>query len=337
MKSKSKIDKWRFIFAKGGGGGGGGTTQVVEKSNPKPWEGLRNPLRFGYDEARRAFEATPKGPFQGKLIADPTTQQQNALTQQESIANSMVGQGAPVVSLGQHTLAGDYLKYDSNPYLKPAIENSLVPVTEKFTQEILPSIRSQAIAHGAYGGARHGIAEGIAAGKYADAATRIANQIAFDNYNRERINQQNAPALISQGRALNLQPTEILNTVGAQRRQWAQDALDEAAAKFQAEQLAPWTGLGEYMSILGAGGVPFGTTASRTGTVAGQSALRSALGGAVGGGLMGATLQPILANSATQAMASGAAPGVLGAFAATNPLPFIGLSALGGGLMGGVF
>lgn len=72
-------------------------------------------------------------------------------------------------------------QYKPNPYLDQIAQGITLQTTRNLNEQIMPGIRSQAVAAGGYGDARHGIAEGLAIGRTQDALTNsLANLYGTD-------------------------------------------------------------------------------------------------------------------------------------------------------------
>lgn len=71
--------------------------------------------------------------------------------------------------------------YQANPYLDQMAAGIVQQTTRNLNEQIMPGLRSQAIAAGGFGDARHGVAEGLAIGRTNDAlANSLANLYGTD-------------------------------------------------------------------------------------------------------------------------------------------------------------
>ena len=70
----------------------------------------------------------------------------------------------------------------SNPYFQQAVQSAIRPLTEQFTEQVLPSIRSGAIGAGQTGSSREGVAQGIASRGYLDAVGDITSGMGNQAY-----------------------------------------------------------------------------------------------------------------------------------------------------------
>lgn len=74
----------------------------------------------------------------------------------------------------------------SNPTFLAGLEASFTPAIQQFERTTMPQINSAAIQNGAYGGARHDISQGVAAGEFGKNLSDIAARAFMDEYGRER-------------------------------------------------------------------------------------------------------------------------------------------------------
>jgi hypothetical protein len=248
---------------------------------------------------------------------------------------SQVAQGIP----GLQPFIGQTQNYEQNPWaglaqadpaMSSYIEAAQRPLYQQLTEQVLPNVRGGAITAGGFGGSRQGIAEGLSAGRTAQAAGDVGTKIAGDRYatnvgalqNRyatnvaadqaryatnvnaeqqrlelmQRAKQGDIQAL-TQLLALTptvqqaqVQPAITTSGVGDVQQQQAQAELGGRIGAFNYDQLAPFLQSKELLSLLQ--GMPGGTSLS-TGSVPPQpSAFNKALGGAASGASLGTALMP---------------------------------------------
>lgn len=75
---------------------------------------------------------------------------------------------------------------NSNPYLQGAMNSIQSQVTQNLQRNVLPQLGRNSVATGGYGGSRQGIAEGLAMGDAATAATNAMGNLAFQGFNADR-------------------------------------------------------------------------------------------------------------------------------------------------------
>jgi hypothetical protein len=207
------------------------------------------------------------------------------------------------------------------------MEAATRPLTQQFSQAVLPGISSLYSRSGRLGSGAMERALGTATEAYGRSLGDITSNIAGTQYQQERGLQQQAqlaqaqlagaaPSFYSQ----QFLPSQTLAQVGAQQEAISAQPLQEQLARYQFGQQLPYQQLQGYLSSVY--GTPLGSYGTQT-TNAPTYQNRGAgvLGGAIAGGLGGYALGQI--------------PGVSGFFGNQYAAPALG--ALGGGLLGGGF
>lgn len=293
------------------GGEGKKTTQ-----ENAPWGPAQGYYKDLYSKAQTAFDTNQATPFTGEMWAGPNQTQRDAIAGVKTAAGQMTG--APELrNLALSQINGDWLTPDKNPFIKDVVTAATRPMQEAFDKNRL-SITDQAIAQGAYGGARQDLEQLKALSGFTQDVGDMSSGIYAQNYANERGIQQNSGNLLDQANLLSLAGPTALAGAGATEQGWEQGALDAALAKWKLNQQQPWNGMSEMANILGSGG--FGqttTTAPATNPILGV--LQGLMGGASTGASMGMGIGGLAAGAG------------LGAFAPWM-LPFAALGGLAGGL-----
>lgn len=86
----------------------------------------------------------------------------------------------------------------NNPYLQSAMNAAIRPLTEQYTEQVMPSIKSAAFGAGQMGSSRQGVAEGIASRGYLDAVADATAQMGSAAYG-QGLSAVQAGAGIGQG------------------------------------------------------------------------------------------------------------------------------------------
>jgi len=267
--------------------------------------------------------------FPGQTYVSPSAATTEAIAQQEQLARQQSpvlqqAQQAYTSSLGQvgQTAAGGFL--NANPYQQAMMAAATRPLTQQFSETVLPGISSLYSKSGRLGSGAMERALGTATEAYGRSLGDITANIAGTQYQQERGLQQQAQLAQSQLAGLAPQfysqqflPSQTLAQVGAQQEAIAAQPLQEQLARYQFGQQLPYQQLQGYLSSVY--GTPLGSYGTQT-TNAPTYQNRGAgvLGGGIAGGLGGYALG--------QAFPSiGAGYGALGG------------AALGGLLGGGFF
>ena len=281
-------------------------------------------LTQGLERAQSLF-LTGQQPefFPGQTYVSPSAATTEAIAQQEQLARQQSpvlqqAQQAYTSSLGQvgQTAAGGFL--NANPYQQAMMEAATRPLTQQFSQAVLPGISSLYSRSGRLGSGAMERALGTATEAYGRSLGDITANIAGTQYQQERGLQQQAQLAQSQLAGLAPQfysqqflPSQTLAQVGAQQEAIAAQPLQEQLARYQFGQQLPYQQLQGYLSSVY--GTPLGSYGTQT-TNAPTYQNRGA--GILGGGLAGG----------------------LGGYALGQAFPAIGgtYGALGGATLGGL-
>jgi len=294
---------------------------------------IRPFLTEGLRQAQELFLRQQPSMFPGQTFVSPSAQTQEALAQQEAIARQQSpvlqqAQQAYQASLGQvgQTAAGGFL--NANPYQQAMMEAATRPLTQQFSQAVLPGISSLYSRSGRLGSGAMERALGTATEAFGRSLGDITANIVGSQYQQERGLQQQAQlqqAALAQAApqfyGQQFLPSQTLAQVGAQREAIAAQPLQEQMSRYAFQQQLPYQQLSGYLSsVYGSPLGSFGTPAAQPQYSPNRTV--GALGGALAGGLGGYALGSMLPSSFLGGY-GGAAGGALG--------------AIGGGLLGGLF
>ena len=155
-----------------------------------------------------------------------------------------------------------------SPYTSEVIDRTQQDIARQ-QQMAQSQLGAQATAAGAFGGSRHGVAQGVMAGEYGRMAGDIAaqqRQRAYEQamdtaFRTAGVQQAGAGGLAGLGGQLfgmGQQTQAAIGAQGAFQRQLQQQMLDRAMQQYYGAAGAPLSGLGAISSTLGS--VPYGTT-----------------------------------------------------------------------------
>jgi len=259
-------------------------------------------LTQGLERAQNLF-LTGQQPqfFPGQTYVSPSAATTESIAQQEALARQQSpvlqqAQQAYQSSLGQvgQTAAGGFL--NANPYQQAMMEAATRPLTQQFSQSVLPGISSLYSKSGRLGSGSMERALGTATEAYGRSLGDITSNIAGSQYQQERGLQQQAQLAQAQlaGAAPQFYgqqflPSQALGQVGAQQEAIAAQPLQEQLARYQFGQQLPYQQLQGYLSsVYGTPLGQFGTTTQNAPTYQNRGA--GVLGGAIAGGLGGYAL-----------------------------------------------
>jgi len=287
--------------------GTGFTAPMVNPLTPAGGESQIDPVIAPYlSEAlgrARSLFLTGAQPelYPGQMYVGPSAQTETALTQMEQLA----GAAAPFYQEAQRgvttgleglrrTAEGSFL--GGSPYQQAMIEAATRPLTQQFTEEVMPGIQSTFSRAGRLGSGAQGAVTGRATEGFTRALGDVTSQIAAQDYARERGFQEEATRDVISG-ASNLgnvfssflAPSTALANVGAQREAIAGQPLAESMRRFEYTQNLPQDQFAKYMASIY--GSPLGA-ASAAPQMQGSSTLQNIGGlfnvaGAVPGAVKG--------------------------------------------------
>lgn len=282
----------RSMMNGGGSGGGGQTTATTTSVNYSPEEAARRTQVM--DESRRIYDATSgqisNSPYPGSAPAQfsPETQ----VSQQLAVQNAAAAQDqVQNINNGVNYGLNGAMDVENNPYLAKAISAAVRPIEQSYTDAggVMSQIRTNAGQAGQVGGSRQGIAEGLAAGRMAQAQGDTAAKIASDAYNKGQETFQKTLTFAPQAMEAGMTPVNWLSSVGAQKENQAQAEQDYQANARMWDMNAPWIPLQNYASLVYGGSAP--STSSMT-TAPGVA--RNPIGQAAGAALTGASIYQMM-------------------------------------------
>lgn len=121
------------------------------------------------------------GLSQSDFLQAARTQDPNIQANQVAEYTGYQSPTAPQASRPTASLQG----YNKNPYLDQMAQGITQQATRNLNEQILPGVRSQAVASGGFGGSRQGIAEGLAMGRTNDALTNSLSNLYGTDYNNQ--------------------------------------------------------------------------------------------------------------------------------------------------------
>ena len=254
------------------------STKLPEELSPFVKEVLGEAQDLYKGEIERGYD-----PYTGQTIAPLTAEEQQAMAGIAGLAGTttpLLQEGLQTYRQGAEKFTGDTAQQYMSPYQQAVTDIEKREAQRNFEGNILPRLEAQAVQQGAMSGlgSRAGVEMAEAQRNQAQLLADIqakGQQKAFQDA-RQGFEQQKArettmagnvartgPALFQAG----LAEQGALQTVGEQKRQLGQSALDEAYAKFLEEKNFPRQTLADYSSTIYGSAPSFSTGAkSTTGT-----------------------------------------------------------------------
>lgn len=248
--------------------GTGYTAPVVDPLTAAAGESMIDPVIAPYlSEAlgrARSLFLTGAQPelYPGQMFVSPSEATLSALSGMEQLAGAaqpFYEQAAGGVTTGltglQRTAAGEFL--GGSPYRDAMIEAATRPLTQQFTEQVMPGIQSQFSQAGRLGSGAQAAVTGRATEGFGRALGDVATNIAAQDYARERGFQEQATRdVISQAGNLGnvfssfLAPSQALGQVGAAREAIAGQPLQESIRRFEYTQNLPQQQFANYMASI---------------------------------------------------------------------------------------
>jgi len=210
--------------------------------------------------------------YPGQMFVGPSAQTETALTQMEQLAGlaqPFYEEAAGGVTAGleglRKTAAGSFLGgatfknaagEDVN-YRDALISSATRPLTQQFTEEVMPGIQSTFSRAGRLGSGAQGAVTGRATEGFTRALGDVTSRIAAEDYARERGFQEAATrdVLVGAGRLGDitssfLAPSSVLADVGARREAISGQPLAESMRRFEYTQNLPQDQFAKYMASI---------------------------------------------------------------------------------------
>lgn len=243
-----------------------------------PWKPAQPGLEAGVSSATNFFNNLPAA-YSGRFTAGTSPYQYQALDALRGTANAAgpnYGQGA--LSLGDYFTnklnSGGYKpptfgSYDTSA-IQPVIESLTRPIFQKYQENVIPQIKSQATANGAYQ-APYRSAEDIAQRNFLGELTNTATQVGYQDFSdfRNLLTNANSQELQAAGSIPGLYNNALgaasgyaglLGQLGAGYESLGQRDIDEALKRNQYDRTYGFQDVGNLMNLLLPAGQAFNTS-----------------------------------------------------------------------------
>jgi hypothetical protein len=274
------------------GGGSPSKTTQTNKVELSPEQKKVFDLAFPYVQQ---YAQNPAQMYQGQTIADFDPAE---IAGQNAALEAASGQGAQLGSAAadaqKFLMNPALLSPDSNPWLQQQGDAIARTMSDQLTKSILPSLRSGATMTGGMysgGSSREALAQGLAAeGTARQTGDALANLYsnAYSTGLGTMTDALKLNPLTQQGTLFN---SSVQAQVGAQRRAQQQAMLDEAAQRFNFQQMLPFYTAQDLLSMIS--GMPGGQGVSSVqGAQPKANPIMGGLGGAASGAALGSMIMP---------------------------------------------
>lgn len=286
MYGAEKFRRW--LRHPGHNGGGGGQNSTSTTQNYSPEEAARRTQVM--DKALAVYNSTaPLIASQGFPGAKVVPFSQETLAAQNLAVNNAYGaqQGIEQINQGINYGLNGAMDVNNNPYLGKAIDAAIRPITQSYTDTggVLSQIRDGSQDAGQFGSSRQGIAEGIAAGRYANELGDVTSKMTSAAYDKGQDTFARTLMFAPEGIKAGMMPVDWLSGVGAQKEALGQEQAQYASDEQMWGYNSQWAPLNNLANLIYGAGSSQGTTTSQ-----GPKPQRNRLGGATGGAMAGASV-----------------------------------------------
>ncbi len=258
-----------------------------EKTEVEPWRVQAPHLEGIYNEAERLYHAGPQQYYPGQTWVDPNYLELLGRMNQLGFA------GGPM----QEALGGIYSGFGSmvdptvSPYMEDLIDLGQRKIGEGLREQVLPSIRSDALQTGQFTSSSKDLAKGLAGEAAIQSMEDLNTRLLADAYNRGMTSRERAMTVAPSILGLGMQPGAIQQQIGGMYRGDVQNMLQDYINRWNFGQDAPWSNLERYAGIIGA---PWRSSTTQTAEAPMGSSI---IGGALAGYGLGQQMMPMFGGA----------------------------------------
>jgi hypothetical protein len=243
--------------------GKGQNNKSTQKTQADPWKPLQPYLKGAFADAESVYRGGAPGFFPGQTVAGMsgyTNQAFQNMANRAQQGNPLMGQAGGEIG---KMLSGDYLDPNNNPGFQGALSAAIRPMTQAFSNEVMPGIDSAFSSAGRYGSGMQGQAYSNAQQDLARGIGDVSSNMAFNNYGMERGNMMNAIGM-AQGMADNdYRDISMLGLAGSGLEGYDQRMIDAERERYDYNANKDMSWLQNYVGLLG-GAPPAGQTSTMT-------------------------------------------------------------------------
>ncbi|MCP5012286.1 MAG: hypothetical protein GY942_20095 [Aestuariibacter sp.] len=227
----------------------GGSTQTTVQSND-PWSGVAPHLKQGYADARKLYDRGADEFYPGQTYTDANPLEHDANQfRLDYASNQLPGQISNAQNAQQSMLNAPDLA--NNPYVQDLAQRTNQRIGEDFNNNVMPGINAGAIGAGQMGSSRHGIVQGLAAGKAAQAMGDSTSRLYSDAYQAGLNQQAKGMAFTPQTANLGFLPADTMGSAGQFLRGETDMALQDDISRYNWDQGKDWTNLSRFLGAVG--------------------------------------------------------------------------------------
>jgi hypothetical protein len=246
--------------------GKGQNNKTTQTQKADPWKPIAGDLKGAFKDAQNIYQQGAPGFFPGQTVAGMsgyTNQAFQNMANRATQGNPLMGQAAGEVG---KILSGDYLDPNNNPGFQGALSAALRPMTQAFSNEVMPGIDSAFSSAGRYGSGMQGQAYSTAQQDLARGIGDVSSNMAMSNYGMERGNMMNAIPMAQGLAGEDWKNISMLGLAGSGLEGYDQRQIDAERERYNYDANKDMAYTQNYIGLLG--GAPPPTTTGTTTTPA---------------------------------------------------------------------
>jgi hypothetical protein len=244
--------------------GKGQNNEQSQTMKADPWKPIQPYLKGAFADAERTYQQGAPGFFPGQTVAGMSGYSNQAFQNMANRAqqgNPLMGQASGEIG---KMLNGDYLDPNNNPGFQGALSAAIRPITQAFSNEVMPGIDSMFSGAGRTASGMHGQAYSNAQQDLARGIGDVSSNMAFNNYGMERGNMMNAIPM-AQGMADNdYRDISMLGLAGSGLEGYDQRMIDAERERYDYNANKDMSWLQNYVGLLGGAPPPTTTETVKT-------------------------------------------------------------------------
>jgi hypothetical protein len=243
--------------------GKGANNKQSTTAKADPWGPIQPYLKGAFGDAEGIYQQGAPGFFPGQTVADMSGYSRNAydaMAQRAADGSPLMGDANDLL---RKTMRGDFLDPNNNPGFQGALSAAIRPITQAFSDEVMPGIDSSFSSAGRYGSGLQGEAYSDANQDLARGIGDVTSNMVFNNYGMERGNQNAAMGMAPGFAANDYKDISMLGLAGQGMDEYNQRLIDAERERYNYESNKDMGWLSNYIGLLGGAPPPTQTTTTK--------------------------------------------------------------------------
>jgi hypothetical protein len=244
--------------------GKGQNNKTTQTTTADPWKPIQPYLKGAFGDAESIYQQGAPGFFPGQTVAPMSGYSQQAfqsMAERARNGNPLMGQAQGEIG---KILSGGYLDPNNNPGFQGALNAAIRPMTQAFSNEVMPGIDSSFSSAGRYGSGMQGQAYSNAQQDLARGIGDVSSNMAFNNYGMERGNMMNALGMAPGFAADDWKNISMLGLAGQGLEGYDQRMIDADRERYDYNANKDMNWLQNYVGLLGGAPPPGSTSTMKT-------------------------------------------------------------------------